>query len=104
MNNAAFSVNDVDKIFNAIISLESVPSCLTEGIVVPVYKGKGKDPLSPSSYHGITLSSVIAKTLEVIILKRMSPILDATGFPDMNQTGFQKGISCADATFSTQRF
>ena len=90
------------KIFNAIISLESVPSCLTEGIVVPVYKGKGKDPLSPSSYRCITLSSVIAKVLEVIILKRMFPILDATGFPDMNQTGFQRGISSADATFSTQ--
>ena len=65
------------KIFNVIISLESVPSCLTEGIVVPVYKGKGKDPLSPSSYRGITLSPVIAKTLEVIILKRMSSILDS---------------------------
>ena len=30
------------------------------------------------------------------------PILEETGFPDMNQTAFQKGISCADAIFSTQ--
>ena len=52
---------------------------------------------------GITMSSVIAKTLEIVLLnKRMSPILDEIGFPDMNQTAFQKGISCSDAIFSTQ--
>ena len=48
------------------------------------------------------MSSVIAKTLEIVLLKRMSPILDEIGFPDMNQTAFQKGISCSDAIFSTQ--
>ena len=85
-----------------IIFLEEVPSCLKEGIDIPVYKGKGKDPLSTSSYLGITLSSVIAKTLEVILLKRMSPILDELSYRDINQTAFQRGISCADAIFSTQ--
>ena len=54
------------------------------------------------SYHGITLSSVIAKTFEVVILKRMSPNLDERGFPDINQIAFQRGISCNDAIFSTQ--
>ena len=72
---------------------------MKEGVVVPVYKGKGKDPLIPNSYHGITMSSVIAETLEIVLLKCMSPILDEIGFPDMNQTAFQKGIS---AIFSTQ--
>ena len=54
------------------------------------------------SYRGITLSSIIAKTFEVVILKCMSPILDERGFPDINQTAFQRGISCNDAIFSTQ--
>ena len=90
------------RIFDAIISNEVIPACLKEGVVVPVYKGKGKDPLIPNSYRGITMSSVIAKTLEIVLLKRMSPILDEIGFPDMNQTAFQKGISCSDAIFSTQ--
>ena len=54
------------------------------------------------SYRGITLSSVIAKAFEIVILNRMSPVLDRLGFPDINQTAFQKGISCADAIFSTQ--
>ena len=70
--------------------------------VLSSYKGKGKDPLHTMSYRGITLSSVIAKTFEVVVLKRMSPILDEQGFPDINQTAFQKRISCNDAIFSTQ--
>ena len=85
------------KIFNTIILLEEVPTCFKEGIVTPVYKGKGKDPLLTSSYRGITLSSIMAKTLEIFILNRMSPVLDEIGFPDINQTAYQKGISCADA-------
>ena len=51
----------LQKIFNSIITLEEIPHCLKEGIIVPVYKGRGKDPLSPSSYRGISLSSVISK-------------------------------------------
>ena len=42
------------KIFNAIISLEEIPTCFKEGVIVPVYKGKGKDPLLSSTYRGIT--------------------------------------------------
>ena len=87
------------RIFDTIISNEVIPACLKEGVVVPVYKGKGKDS---SSFRGSTMSSIIAKTLEIVLLKRMSPILDEIGFPDMNQTAFQKGISCSDAIFSTQ--
>ena len=90
------------KIFNAVISLEEVPTCFKKGIIIPVYKGNGKDPLLASSYRGITLSSIMAKTLEIVILKRMSPLLDEIGFPDVNQTAYQKGVSCTDAIFSTQ--
>ena len=85
----------LQKIFNSIITLEEIPNFLKKGIIVPVYKGRGKDPLSPISYHGITLSS---KTFEIVLLERMSPILEETGFPDMNQTAFQK----VSAIFSTQ--
>ena len=70
----------LQKIFNSIVTLEEIPNCLKEGIIVPVYKGRGKDPLSPSSYRGVTLSSVISKTFEIVLLKRMSPILEETGF------------------------
>ena len=40
----------------------------------------------PGSYRGITLSSVIAKTLEIILLQRLYPALEERGF------AYQKGI------------
>ena len=50
----------------------------------------------PGSCRGITLSSVIAKTLEIILLQRLYPALEERGF------AYQKGISCVDAIFATQ--
>ena len=44
----------------------------------------------------------MAKTLELVILNIMSPTVDEIRFPDINQTDYLKGISCADAVFSTK--
>ncbi len=56
----------------------------------------------PGSYRGITLSSVLSKVLELVILHRLSPVLTDMGVPDFAQTAYQKGVSCADAIFATQ--
>ena len=90
------------KLFNRIIALEEIPTCLNEGLIIPVYKGNGKDPLLPDSYRGITLSSVITKLFEIVLLQRLTPLLEEVGFPDFSQTAYQKGISCSDAIFATQ--
>ena len=50
------------------------------------------------SYRGVTLSSVIAKLLELMLLKRMKE----AGVPHFNQSAHRKGISCLDAIFATQ--
>ena len=47
-------------VFNTTVNFEEIPSQFKVGIIVPIYKGKGKDPLLPGSYRGITLTSVIA--------------------------------------------
>ena len=90
------------KIFNAIVNLEAIPSPFKTGVVIPIYKGKGRDPLLPTSYRGITLTSVIAKTFEYSILDRMLPILRDRNLPQLTQIAYQHGVSCADATFSCQ--
>ena len=46
-----------------------------------MYKGKGKDPLISGSYRGITLTSVIAKPFEHLLLDRMLPVLVITVHP-----------------------
>ena len=86
------------KIFNGIVHLEQIPSCLKEAEIIPIYKGKGKDPLLTSNYRGISLSSIISKVFERVILLRMTPILEEKGIPHHTQTAYQAGISCSDAT------
>ena len=91
----------IKHVANAIIELECVPESLKVGIVTPLYKGGGKDPLDRNSYRGITLSPVLAKVLESLILVRLKIVLAESGFPHMNQTVYQKNVSCSEAIFST---
>ena len=72
------------KIFNKIVTLEEIPESLKSGIIVPVYKGNGKDPLLPGSYRGTTLSSVMAKVLETLLLNRLQIILSEANIPHPN--------------------
>ena len=67
----------LEKIFNRILTLEEVPLCLKEGLVTPIYKKQGKDPLLTSSYREITVSSVFAKLLESICIRE--DVLDSRG-------------------------
>ena len=92
----------LQKVYNRILTLEEFPDCFKEGIVVPIYKRQGKDPLLVNSYRGITISSILSKVLEIILLQRLSPILNDSAFPDQLQTAYQKGITRIDATFTTQ--
>ena len=86
------------RILNAVRELEAVPDCLKCGIIIPVYKGGGKDALKVDSYRGVTLSSVIAKVLELVILERMMPILIDAGIPHENQTAYIKKVYMSEGS------
>ena len=73
-----------------------------DGTIIPCYKKHGKDPLLTDSYRGITVSPVLSKVLESIILRRLQDIMPLLNIPDILQTAYQKGLSCIDATFATQ--
>ena len=88
-------------ICNSIVELEGIPSTMKMGVLCPLYKGGGKDPLETGSYRGIALTSVWAKLLEILILHRLLPIMEDLDLPHINQTGYRKGNSCADAIFAT---
>ena len=49
-------------VLNTIVKLEVIK----RGVVVPVYKGSGKDPLWVDSYQGVMLSCMVAKVLEFL--------------------------------------
>ena len=86
---------------NAISVLEEVPVFLKMGIITPVYKGGGKDPLDTNNYRGVTVTSVLAKVLESLLLPRLQCHLANRGIPHTNQTAYHTGVSCAEAIFST---
>ena len=63
------------RILNNVIKLEAVPEVLKSG---PIYKGSGKDL---KSYEGITITSVISKVFECLLLSRMEPTFGDEVFP-----------------------
>ena len=71
-------------------------------MIVPVHKGKGRDPQVCKNYWGIMLTSVLLKCLEVIIFERLECLFVEKGFPHPSQTAYQRGLSCTDAIFSTE--
>ncbi len=89
------------QIFNAIIDLEEIPPSLKFGVISPIYKGKGKDPLSCNSYRGLTICSNVTKLFESIVLQRIRPTLAERCIPQPQQTAYLKGVGCEDALFST---
>ena len=90
------------RILNAIIHLEQIPQSFKLGMIVPVHKGKRRDPLLCNNYRGITLTSVLSKCFEVIILEQLESLFVEQGFPHPSQTAYRRGLSCTDAIFSTQ--
>ena len=89
-------------ILNAIIDLEAITDSFKSSVVVPVYKGSGKDPLKTDSYRGITLSPVFSKVLKFLILNRLEMVFIEANVPHVNQSAYKKKVSCADAVFATQ--
>ena len=51
------------------VELEVVPDILKRGLVVPVYKGDGKDPLWVDRHQDVILTSMVAKMLEFLFLE-----------------------------------
>ena len=91
-------------ILNAVVELEEIPDILKMGVVVPVYKGGGKDPMKVDSYRGVTLTSMVAKVWEFLLLDRLriQMVFLEADLPHVNQTAYRKSVSCADAIFATQ--
>ena len=67
-------------ILNSVICFEQIPASLKLGMILPVFKGKGPDPMICSNYRGITLKLVLSKCLEILILERLESRFCERGF------------------------
>ena len=61
--------------------MEVIPNVLKKGVVVPVYKGSGKDTLRVDSYRGVMLSSMGATVLEFLCLQRLEVLFLEADLP-----------------------
>ena len=61
----------LSKLFTAIVLLSHVPIEMKKGVIITLFKGGNKRKDDPDSYRAITLSSVILKLLETILLTRI---------------------------------
>ena len=80
----------------AMIRHRFVPSDFCNGIIVPLLKSKHGDPTSLDMYRGITLSPVLSKVFESILLRLYGDFLSS----DPVQFGFKKNSRCSHALFA----
>ena len=92
-------VNHLHMLFSWIIKCEYSPVSFRTGTIIPLYKGKNKEKSDPNNYRGITLTSVLGKILEKVILERIWEYCDGIRFPHDLQMGFRKGFGCNAAVF-----
>ena len=83
-------------LFTMLLSHSFVPDAFGMGIVIPIIKDKCGDVSSVDNYRPITLSPVISRVFESLLLLQYSEHLRT----DDMQFGFKKGIGCSNAIFA----
>ena len=96
-------MNLLYKVYYSICDLKQIPDCFEHGIIIPAFKGKGRDPLLVNSYRGITLTSVLAKVLEILLLNRMRDILDDSQVPQLTQAAYRRNVRCSDSILQAKK-
>ena len=73
-----------------------VPDSFGHGIVIPLVKNQDGDRTTSSNYRGITLSPVISKLFEMVLMILFDKYLQSNPL----QFGFKKGSSTSHALFT----
>lgn len=83
-------------IITKILTNEIIPEQLKVGIITPVYKNKG-NPKEPDNYRRITVTSIVGKILEMVMVKPVKDILEQTLNP--LQRGFCRNAGSTNTAF-----
>ena len=85
-------------LFKLILCHRFAPNSFGIDVTVPLIKDKTGNVNDVSNYRGITLSPVISKLFEVVIMSLCSDVLQT----DSLQFGFKDKIGNVDAIFTTK--
>ena len=83
-------------LFNALLRHSCVPDDFRFGVIKPLLKSKHGDLTKVDMYRGITLTPVISKLFEAVLLSLYGKYL----YSDCLQFGFKKNSGCNDAIFT----
>ena len=85
-------------LFTAILRTVYNPDILKRGVIINLHKGGSKPKDNPDSYRAITLTSIVLKLFESVLLQRCSTNM----MTDLNiqQCGFQEGLGCLMTSFT----
>ena len=89
---------------NHSISTGHVPSTWKLARVVPVYKGKNKNPLDPASYRPVSILPCISKVLESVIAEQLIGHLDQHDLLPREQHGFRPCRSTVTALLEAMSY
>jgi hypothetical protein len=78
-----------------------LPSSFTNANVVPIYKQTG-DVNDPNNYRPISLTSIIIRVYESLLLPSLHSYMKASGIPSLEQFGFTRDRSTYDAIYRLQ--
>jgi hypothetical protein len=84
-------------LFTFMLRLGYIPDKLKRGVIITLHKGGNKRKDNPNNYRAITLSSVILKVYELILLSRCKDVILST--LNMQQGGFQEQLGCLMTSF-----
>lgn len=91
------------KLFNKVIEVGKIPNAWKYGLIVPIFKGGTKPKNLPDSYRPVSLLPCVLKVFEHVIQNRITEdLLKDKTFPNTQQQGFQKHLSCLCASFNLQ--
>ena len=83
-------------LFNLMYENGYVPDDFGRGLLIPLLKDSNGDVTHCDNYRGITISCVISKLFEYVVLDKYSSYFNT----DSLQFGFRKGVGCSDALFT----
>jgi len=89
-------------LFNKIVSHMYIPRAFKHSVIIPLYKGKHKPKNVVGSYRGVSLSPILNKVLEKVILLRLKPWLATKDFPPPLQQAGRDKTNCVCLSYVVQ--
>jgi hypothetical protein len=86
-------------LFSMMLNHSYVPAAFGQGIVIPILKDRHGDLGSVDNYRPITISPVISKVFELLLLEKHANALCT----DNLQFGFKTGLGCNNAIFALRQ-